>query len=66
MRDLQRHDEPGPEPMSAGARYRAHLARFPERDGAPRPRRSAGRWWRELLRALRLLAWWSVRRRRRV
>ena len=60
MDQLQPQDESGAEPLSAGARYRAHLSRFPERPCEPPP----PRWWRELLRAVRLFAWWTPRRRR--
>ncbi len=61
MEQLQPQDEPAADPPSAGARYRAHLSRFPERSSEPPPPRLR---WRELVRALRLLAWWSARRRR--
>jgi hypothetical protein len=60
MENQQPQSETRAEPLSAGARYRAHLARFPERscEAAPPPRRL-----RDLVRALRWLAWWSARRR---
>ena len=53
-------DPPSHGGMSAGARYRAQLARYPERSCEPPPPRR----WRELFRALRALAGWSARRRR--
>ena len=59
MQHLSEHD-PDAEPLSAGARYCAHLSRYPERSDEP----PARRWWRDFLRALRFPAWWSLRRRR--
>jgi hypothetical protein len=61
MHDPQPRDPSVPDPPSAGARYRAHLSRYPERSCEPPP---PPRWLRELLRALRMLAGWSGRRRR--
>jgi hypothetical protein len=60
MENLQPQGDAGADPPSAGARYRAHLAQFPERTCETRP----PRWCRDLLRLLRALAWWSARRRR--
>lgn len=60
MQNPQPHDQAAPDPPSAGARYRAHLSRYPERSCEPPP----PRWLRDLLRALRLLPRWSERRRR--
>ena len=65
MENLRPQDEAGADPpsqgtTSAGARYRARLARYPERSCEPPP----PRWLREVLRLLRMPAWWSARRRR--